>query len=291
LSLFDEACNLASGNIVLSLRVGGISGTGADMWIDDYLVRKVVDAEPSISFSAEENVTGATQDAVQTVFVVKDGLVGVHTTTPQYPLQVGNPGDGTIAVSNSWLTFSDRRFKRDITQLNSALDKILRLRGVHFKWATSDQVSVGFIAQEVQEVIPEVVKQDARGYLSVDYGKIVPYLVEAIKELAPSDGTLTTSADVNVLGTLNVKTVLADQVKTKSLTITTDLAGKVTVKAGESMHAVEIAGLDSNDVVVLTPINKALAFGVKVEDQRFTIILSQPQNEDIEFNYVIIKRE
>ncbi len=352
LSLFDEACNLASGNITLGLRVGSLSGTGADMWIDDYLVRKVVDVEPSISFSAEENVTGATQDAVQTVFVVKDGLVGVHTTTPQYPLQVGNPGDGTIAVSNSWLTFSDRRFKREITELDSALEKVLRLRGVHFKWATSDQISVGFIAQEVQDVIPEVVKQDARGYLSVDYGKIVPYLVEAIKELAQkvgtggisltyftedtnnvlttaydlsvpnitatkifvtdltasvlkavsvtiasgklvisSDGTLTTSADVNVSGTLNVKTVLADQVKTKSLTITTDLAGKVTVKAAETVHTVQIEGIDSNDIVVLTPVNRPVAFGVKVEDQRFTIILSQPQSEDIEFNYVVIKRE
>jgi len=77
-------------------------------------------------------------------------------------------------------TTSDRRLKTDINNIENALDKVKALQGVSFKMNNQDKI--GLIAQDTQEVIPEVVKENEEGYLSVSYGNIVGLLIEAIKE-------------------------------------------------------------------------------------------------------------
>ena len=79
---------------------------------------------------------------------------------------------------------SDERLKKDITTLSGALEKVLNLRGVQFKWKNGDdnKENIGFIAQEVEKVVPQVVKDGSDGLKSVEYGNIVPLLVEAMKE-------------------------------------------------------------------------------------------------------------
>ena len=87
---------------------------------------------------------------------------------------------------------SDRRLKQDIIQLDNALTKIGKLRGVYFHWNKtfeetvnfSDKRHVGVIAQEVQEVLPEIVQNVTKDYLGVDYAFLTPLLIEGIKELA-----------------------------------------------------------------------------------------------------------
>jgi hypothetical protein len=91
---------------------------------------------------------------------------------------------------------SDRRLKENITVIPDALAKLTSLSGVTFDWnSVSEQAGfipkrksneVGVIAQEVQAVLPEVVKPApiSDQYLTVQYEKIVPLLIEAIKELA-----------------------------------------------------------------------------------------------------------
>lgn len=116
------------------------------------------------------------------IFVAGIGHVGIGTYTPGYLLQVGDGGDGTQARGNAWNTFSDRRFKRDIYQIDDALDKVTRLRGVNFRWRTSGERSTGFIAQEAQEIVPSIVSTDAEGYKSLDYLKMTAVLVQAVKE-------------------------------------------------------------------------------------------------------------
>ena len=59
----------------------------------------------------------------------------------------------------------------------------MHLRGVNFDWKDSGDTNPGVIAQEIQKVIPEVVYEDKKGYLGVNYSGIIPYLIEAIKDL------------------------------------------------------------------------------------------------------------
>jgi hypothetical protein len=92
-----------------------------------------------------------------------------------------NPSSGTLnaTVFNS---VSDERRKKNIRTLDSALDKTLSLRGVSYTFKDTDVDSIGLIAQELEEVIPEVVSTGDDGLKSVSYGNLVGLLVEAIKD-------------------------------------------------------------------------------------------------------------
>ena len=81
---------------------------------------------------------------------------------------------------------SDLRLKQNIQTLENSLAKITQLRGVSFNWqdpAKGVDPQIGVIAQEVEQVLPELVSTDEAGYKSVAYGKFVSVLLEAVKEL------------------------------------------------------------------------------------------------------------
>lgn len=97
--------------------------------------------------------------------------------------------DGTSLVvdASGWVTkfSSDNRLKENITPLNNSLEKVLELQGVHFTWRSDSthKQDIGFIAQDVQKVLPELVIRDKNnGLLSVKYQNMVAVLAEAIKE-------------------------------------------------------------------------------------------------------------
>ncbi len=105
---------------------------------------------------------------------------------------------GLIRTIGQVNTNSDRRYKQDIQPLTGALDKIGRLQGVSYDWkidafpdkSFSRQRQIGFIAQDVQDVLPELVTEDEKGYLSIAYGSAIPVLVEAVKELKEENAEL-----------------------------------------------------------------------------------------------------
>jgi hypothetical protein len=76
---------------------------------------------------------------------------------------------------------SDKRLKTNIEPIDSALDKVCKLNGVHYD--IKNKSSYGFIAQEVSEIIPEAVQKLPNDILTLDYSQIIPIVVEAIKEL------------------------------------------------------------------------------------------------------------
>lgn len=78
---------------------------------------------------------------------------------------------------------SDKRLKSNITPLTGALSTICELQGVHYDMM-GGKPTIGFIAQEVAAVVPEAVTTMPGGLMAVDYSRIVPLLVEAVKELA-----------------------------------------------------------------------------------------------------------
>jgi hypothetical protein len=93
-------------------------------------------------------------------------------------------GDVTITktiTAADVIDLSDRKFKRNIEPISGALDKVRRLRGVNFERTDIPGYHMGLIAQDVAEVVPEVVHDTEHG-LGVAYGNLVGLLIEAIKE-------------------------------------------------------------------------------------------------------------
>ena len=113
----------------------------------------------------------------------ESGSVGIKVNESNLPLSYALDVSGSIRASGTVLQGSDERLKKDITTVDDALLKVERLNGVYFKWKSDDREDIGVIAQNVQEILPEVVSEDNNGYLNVNYSGIVPVLIEAIKEL------------------------------------------------------------------------------------------------------------
>jgi len=113
------------------------------------------------------------------------GSVGVGTANPATEMEV----NGTITVSGLVNT-SDRRWKRNIRTLDHAVEAVTRLRGVRFDWRQDEfpqkrfsrSSQIGLIAQEVEEVVPELVETGPDGFKSVAYSNVVAILIEAVKE-------------------------------------------------------------------------------------------------------------
>jgi hypothetical protein len=159
--------------------------------------------QPSFSLSAAisdqfvEIIAGGIQVARDTdkyVVIPREGVAA--------QLQVG--GEGTFTGDVTANT-SDKRLKTNIINIDNPLEKLSKINGVYFNWnnlakeIASKNINnreVGFLAQEIQEILPEIIKrapfdrlngEDAsktgENYLTIQYEKIVPLLVEAIKEL------------------------------------------------------------------------------------------------------------
>jgi hypothetical protein len=146
------------------------------------------------------------------MIITNDGRVGIGYTDPSELLEDrcggfstaggallsvngsitcrGNISTSQCVTSGDFADYSDARYKRNIAPMENALEAVLRLRGVMFDWRREEFPKmgfragrqVGFLAQEVEAVLPEVVHTNADGYKTVAYGKVVPLLVEAMKQ-------------------------------------------------------------------------------------------------------------
>ncbi|MBU1599901.1 tail fiber domain-containing protein, partial [bacterium] len=118
------------------------------------------------------------------VSYINGGYLGLGTTTPDYRLTLPNNADNSgKGIANAWPTYSSIRWKKNIRLIDNALEKVKRLRGVYYDWKESDVHDIGLIAEEVGEVIPEVVDYEENGTdaKGLDYSRLVALLVEAIK--------------------------------------------------------------------------------------------------------------
>lgn len=92
---------------------------------------------------------------------------------------------GSAGGAENWNATSDRRLKKDIAEINGALEKVLQLKGVCFNWKDTkthgNKRNIGFIAQDIEEVLPEVVNKSGK-YYTVQYAPVTAVLVEAVKE-------------------------------------------------------------------------------------------------------------
>ena len=95
--------------------------------------------------------------------------------------------DGDVYAFSTTVS-SDENLKKDITIVSDAVTKVEALKGVTFKWKKNDVESAGVIAQDVEKVLPEVVKtvNDMEGneFKAVNYAGLTSILIEAVKDLS-----------------------------------------------------------------------------------------------------------
>ncbi len=156
------------------------------------------------SSNAEGNVSGYLSfktnngGLAERMRITEIGRVGIGCSSPAYALHVigditaeGGVLRASSAIVNTSITAcSDIRYKKRIEPLKNSIDKIKMLNGVSYYWKKeefpdrdfSDGKQIGIIAQELEKVYPELVSTDANGYKSVDYSRLAPILLEAVKE-------------------------------------------------------------------------------------------------------------
>jgi Chaperone of endosialidase len=128
--------------------------------------------------------------------------IGPGTATEKFHVFGNIKASGTVCASNISCP-SDIRFKKNIVLLNNSLTNLLKIKGVRYDFRKdefpeknfSEKSQIGFIAQDIEKIFPEMVFTDAQGYKSVDYARLTPVLVEAIKELTLKNQTLASRLD------------------------------------------------------------------------------------------------
>jgi trimeric autotransporter adhesin len=170
-----------SGNVVIGQQAG-FSPASAN---DNVLIGHFADVYNNVSRSIAigYNAKVGQNDAV----VLGDPFnsdvrVGIGTDAPLEKLHV----NGNIYLTGNVTGPSDRRLKTEITPINDALATLAKLEGVSFFWKddhpNKDTKQFGLIAQELEKVLPELVKTNADGFKSVNYISLIPFLLESIKQ-------------------------------------------------------------------------------------------------------------
>lgn len=111
--------------------------------------------------------------------------VGVGTNNPAHTLHV----EGEVAGRGGYKSLSDLRCKKNLQKIDNPLDVLEKLNGVSFNWKSNgftgenppEDRQYGFIAQDVEELLPELVSKDTIGRRSMAYASIIPFLVEGLK--------------------------------------------------------------------------------------------------------------
>ena len=109
-------------------------------------------------------------------------------------------GNGSVTVNGQFTLTSDARLKKNIRPIENIMPKILAMNGKTYNWVEDSkptETQIGFIAQEVEKIFPELVQTNETGYKSVNYIALVPVLLEGIKDLQKQlDGK---TSDINLL--------------------------------------------------------------------------------------------
>ena len=191
-----------SGNIFMGYSAGLNWKTGdKNIIIGNSAARKIIEGSSNIVmgdfagyYLTETTINKRLLIGYQTKILLHGDLsenrltINSYSVNPSHTLYVNGLAGGTYAWNNT----SDKRLKTNIKPLEGALQSVLKLQGVTFNWKDETNhrpgQNIGFIAQEVKEILPEIVNgggKDKEGneiYYSIEYATLTPVLVEAIKE-------------------------------------------------------------------------------------------------------------
>jgi len=148
-------------------------------------------AEPAFSFSADTN-NGMYLPSSDNIGFVTSGSIRLRITAAGAMGLGITPTNtsGRFEATNDIIAFSssDKNWKKNIKNINSPLEKLSQINGVEFDWIEDEPIhgnkghDIGVIAQEIEQILPEIVQTRESGMKAVQYDKIIPLLIESIKE-------------------------------------------------------------------------------------------------------------
>ena len=186
----------STGNTFLShIRQSGQPPGGGNLFVQSNSAVFITNsAIPQTKTSAIFNLNGG----VKLNYIDANGADGQRLLTTATGVQIGtNTTDGNLNVTGdiaAFFTPSDKNLKDNISPITKALDKVKSISGNTFDWkeeSDNEGLDTGVIAQEIESLgLPGIVRTKDNGYKSVQYHKIIPLLIEAIKELSAKVDTL-----------------------------------------------------------------------------------------------------
>ena len=196
----------SSGVVTLATDIDGATdGTGITVATSDLIlladandsnaVKKVnISQLPSTVAGSDGQIQynngGAFGGTANLVYADSTGYLGVGTTGGDITHAITLPNTGSVAgkiKATAYTTYSSVRYKQNIKPIEDPLKLVSELQGVTYNWkiqfGTQDTSNYGFIAEEVGKALPEIVEWEPNSKFaqSMDYTKIIPILVEAIK--------------------------------------------------------------------------------------------------------------
>jgi hypothetical protein len=162
-----------------AISVNNTASGGREYWIDSGSGAAGIGAG---NFAIYDRTAGLTR-----LVVSQAGNVGIGTNSPDDTLSVNGSADKP--GGGSWGTFSDGRLKTLNGSFNSGLSQVLKIHPVRYRYKADNPLGIrdaeehiGVVAQEVQQVIPEAVTENSKGYLLVNNDPIIWAMLNAIKE-------------------------------------------------------------------------------------------------------------
>jgi hypothetical protein len=230
--------------------------------------------------------------------ITQAGNVGIGTTSPQYLLQAGNSSisgivarfqnaNGTCDVNpttNTLACSSDERLKKDITPMGDELSEVMALQPVYFNWnaeASGTPGHPGFIAQQVQQVMPEVVSTDpTTGLLSIGYSDLVPAVVSAMQQMQSEMTTLQ--------GGLSGNATAANLTVYTPSNFSGNSVGEAEIPAGQTSVRVSFSqAYQYQPIITATPLDFVVSTYrvTDIDGSGFTIQTLAPVSSDTTFDW------
>jgi hypothetical protein len=159
---------------------------GLSIRAQDVFVQSLAGTGPHLTIDATTGkitrTTIASGDSNWTVNganIWRNSRVGIKQSSPAYDLDV----TGDIRATGDILSNSDIRLKRNVKPLGDVTKQLKKLKPRTFDWIANDKHDVGLIAQEVEEIFPELVRTDDNGFKTINYSKLTVFLLKALQEM------------------------------------------------------------------------------------------------------------
>jgi len=164
--------------------------TGQDMFEIQSVTGRVDIGTPADGSSLRANTLSLYQnwdielDGTNNFVVYDNGTPTLTIKRPSGDIDVGTMGDGSILRANSYMDYSDVNIKKNINLIEEPIEKLNALNGYTYnlKNVVDKKLYAGVMAQEVEKIIPSAVHTDENGLKSVAYNRLIPLLIEAVKE-------------------------------------------------------------------------------------------------------------